>query len=79
MKRNTRDKNNSKWPSLTENVSPMPKDARHLHVVNCSQEGVLEFNSHMRQCFSKFLTVSKRAVGARGGIGWLVVLGLTAL
>ena len=59
--------------------APMPKDARHLHVANCSLEGVLEFDSHMRQCFSKCLTVSKRGVGARGGIGWLVVLGLTAL
>ena len=55
----------------------MPKFPRHFQQVNCFQEGRLEFDGPMGQCFSRFPTVSQRSgvgVGVRG-FGWLVVLG----
>ena len=48
----------------------MPKVPRHLHVVSCSLEGMLEFDGPMRQSFGKYLTVSQRGVGACGGKGY---------
>ena len=36
----------------------MPKVPRHCHQVNCFQQGMLEFEGHMGQCFSRFPTVS---------------------
>ena len=44
----------------------MPKIPRHLHLVNCFQERMLEFDGPMGQCFSRFLTVSQRSRGERG-------------
>ena len=32
----------------------MPKVPRYLHPVNCFQEGMLEFDGSMGQCFSRF-------------------------
>ena len=63
---------------------PVPQVPRHCHKVNCFQQGMLEFEGPMGQCFSRFPTVSSRRRGEKrkkdaGLIGWLVVLGLTAL
>ena len=44
----------------------MPKVPRHLHQVNCFQEGVLEFDGPMGQCFSRFPTVSSGRRGEKG-------------
>ena len=41
------------------NVS-VPKVPRHLYLVGCFQEGMLEQNGPMGQCFSRFMTVSQR-------------------
>ena len=45
----------------------------HLHLVNCFQEGMLEFDGPMGQCFSRCLTVSHRSRGKgenrKGGTG----------
>ena len=38
----------------------------HLHLVNCFQEGMLEFGGPMGQCFSRCLTVSHRSRGKGG-------------
>ena len=38
--------------------APVPKVPRHLHQVNCFQEGMLELDSPMGQCYSRFPTVS---------------------
>ena len=46
--------------------APMPKVPRHLHQVNCFQEGMLEFDGPMGQCFSRFPTVSSRGRGGKG-------------
>ena len=43
--------------------APMPKVPRHLPQVNCFQEGMLELDSPMGQCYSRFPTVSS---GRRG-------------
>ena len=40
--------------------APMPNIPWHLHLVNCFQEGIQEFDSPMGQCFSRFPTVSQR-------------------
>ena len=39
------------------------KVLRHLHLVNCFREGMLDFDGPMGQCFSRFLTVSQRSRG----------------
>ena len=44
--------------------APKPKVPRHYHQVNCFQQGMLEFEGPMGQCFSRFPTVSS---GRRGG------------
>ena len=41
----------------------MPKVPWRLHQVNCFQEGMLELDSPMGQCYSRFPTVSS---GGRG-------------
>ena len=38
----------------------MPTVPRHLHLSKCFQEGMLEFDSPIGQCFSRFRTVSER-------------------
>ena len=50
----------------TENAS-MPKVPCHLYLVNCFQQGSLEFDGPVGQCFSRFPTVSKRSLGRRRG------------
>ena len=37
------------------------KVPRHLHLVNCFQEGMLECDDPMGQCFSRFPKVSQRS------------------
>ena len=37
--------------------APVPKVPRHLHQVNCFKEGMLELDSPMGQCYSRFPTV----------------------
>ena len=41
----------------------VPNVPRHLHIDNCFQEGMLQFEGPMGQCFSRFLTVSQRSRG----------------
>ena len=41
------------------------KISRHCHQVNCFQQGMLEFEGPMGQCFSRFLTVSSRRRGEK--------------
>ena len=53
--------NDLKW-AINGQIS-MPKVPRHLHQVNCFQEGMLELDSPMGQCYSRFPTVSS---GRRG-------------
>ena len=49
----------------------MPKVPRHSHQVNCFQQGMLEFEGPMGQCFSRFPTVSSRGRGEkRKKEGW---------
>ena len=43
--------------------APMPKVPRHLHLVNCFQEGMLKFDDPMGQCLSRFPTVSQKSRG----------------
>ena len=43
----------------------MPKVPRHSHQVNCFQQGMLEFEGPMGQCFSRFPTVSSRRRGEK--------------
>ena len=45
--------------------APVPKVPRHCHQVNCFQQGVLEFEGPMGQCFSRFPTVSSRRRGEK--------------
>ena len=47
----------------------MPKVPRHLHQVDCLQEGILEFDGPMGQCFSRFPTVSSRRRGGKRNDG----------
>ena len=37
----------------------MPNVPRHLHLVNCFKEGMLEFDDPMGQCFSRLATMSQ--------------------
>ena len=46
--------------------APVPKVPRHLHQVNCFQEGMLELDSPMGQCYSRFPTVSSGRRGEKG-------------
>ena len=46
--------------------APMPKGPRHLHLVNCFQEDMLEFDGPVGQCFSRFPTGSQRRWGEEG-------------
>ena len=41
------------------------KVPRHCHQVNCFQQGMLEFDCPMEQCFSRFPTVSSRRRGEK--------------
>ena len=43
----------------------MPKVPLHCHQVNCFQQGMLEFEGPMVQCFSRFPTVSGRKRGEK--------------
>ena len=43
----------------------MPKVPRHCHQVKCFQQGMLEFEGPMGQCFSRFPTVSSRRRGEK--------------
>ena len=45
--------------------APVPKVPRHLHQVNYFQEGMLEFDGPMGQCFSRFPTVSSSRRGKK--------------
>ena len=45
--------------------APVPKVPRHLHQVNSFQEGMLEFDGPMGQCFNRFPTVSRRRRGEK--------------
>ena len=45
--------------------APVPKVPRHCHQVNCFQQGMLEFEGPMGQCFSRFPTVSSRKRGEK--------------
>ena len=44
----------------------VPKVPRHLHLVNCFQEDTLESDGPVRQCVSRFPTVSSRGRGDLG-------------
>ena len=53
----------------------MSKVKQHLHLVNCFQEGMLEFDCPMGQCLVIFPTVSQRGGWGGGeeeryGIDW---------
>ena len=45
--------------------APVPKVPRHSHQVNCFQQGMLEFEGPMGQCFSRFPTVLSRRRGEK--------------
>ena len=45
--------------------APVPKVPRHCYQVNCFQQGMLEFEGPMGQCFSRFPTVSSRKRGEK--------------
>ena len=77
-KNNDQKRGKKKRPALTVSIAgtclsvvnfgnaPVPKVPRHLHQVNCFQEDMLEFNSPIGQCFSRFPTVSSRRRGEKG-------------
>ena len=46
--------------------APVPKVPRHCYQVNCFQQGMLEFEGPMGQCFSRFPTVSSKKRGGGG-------------
>ena len=45
--------------------APVLNVPRHLHLVNCFQEGMLESDGPLEQCFSRFPTVSSRGRGEK--------------
>ena len=53
-------------PLVNIGNAPVAKVPRHLHQVNCFQEGMLEFDGPIGQCFSRFPTVSSRRRGEKG-------------
>ena len=71
-KNNDHQRGKKKRPALTASTAgiylsevnignaPVPKVPRHSHQVNSFQQGMLEFEGPMGQCFSRFPTVSSR-------------------
>ena len=51
--------------------APVPKVPRHCHQANCFQQGMLEFEGPIGQCFSRFPIVSSRRRGEKESC-WLV-------
>ena len=47
----------------------MPNGTWHLYLVNCFQEGMLEFGGPMGQCFNTFPTISQSSRGGFWGRG----------